>query len=253
MTGPAHGASGRSLRAAQGSVLQQQIGDVGAHMRAIDKAFVRLLESHEGLAAELDARTREVEHLRALLGELEQQNAELTVRLDSMIAERLRGSAQVSTADNFRHQELADRFTTFVQQDLPGLVQPLGDFAGNPAERYQQTARLTARVLGIVLVDAVADAHELLRRLDVEPTEAVLRAADRVCAIADGLHDQAVELDNPQGWILGCTRGERLDPDTQSPWGACDAEAPIEFAVVPGYRANGRTYLRQAVFTSITT
>jgi hypothetical protein len=249
VSGPAHGkaAAGRAAR----PTLQQQMGDVGAHMRAIDKAFVRLLESHEGMAAELDARTREAAHLRARLGELEQQNKDLRVQLDSMIAEKLRGSAEVSTADNFRHQELADRFTTFVQQDLQGLVQPLSEFPGTPAERYHQTARLTSRVLGIVLVDAVADARELLHRLDAEPTEHLLRAAEQVCTIADSLHDRAVGLENPQGWILDCTPGERIDPTVQAPWGACDADAPIEFAVVPGYCANGRTYLRQAVYTSI--
>lgn len=202
-------------------------------------------------AREAEARTREVEELRARVADLQRANQELAAQLDGMTAQRLRGSREVSGADDFRHLELADRLATFVKQDLPALLQPLADPSGSPAERQYRAARRTAQALHLLLREGVSDADELLRGLDADGADQLLPQADRACAIAAALHDTTVELDNPEGWLLDATPGRRLDPRTQQAWGPCDPDAPIEFAVVPGYTANGRTYFHQVVFTRI--
>jgi hypothetical protein len=205
----------------------------------------------DSLGVELAGRVREVDELRARVADLQRANQELAAQLDGLTAERLRGSREVSSADNFRHQELADRLATFVKQDLPALLQPLAEPAAGPAERQYRAARRTAQALDLLLREGVSDGDELLRGLDAGGAEHLLPQADRVCAIADALHDTTVELDNPEGWLLDASPGRRLDPRTQQPWGPCDPDAPIEFTVVPGYTANGRTYFHQLVFTRI--
>ena len=127
------------------------MGEVAAHMRAIDKSFVRLLESHDVLAEEVETGRREVASLRARLAKLQSDNHDLKVQLDRVIAEKLRDSSNVSTTENLRYQALAGRFDTFVKQDLLALVQPLIGNDEPPAQRPYKTALLIARTLAAVL------------------------------------------------------------------------------------------------------
>ena len=245
-------AAGDASRPAPVNV-QRQMGEVAAHMRAIDKSFVRLLESHDVLAEEVETGRREVASLRARLAKLQSDNHDLKVQLDRVIAEKLRDSSNVSTTENLRYQALAGRFDTFVKQDLLALVQPLIGNDEPPAQRPYKTALLIARTLAAVLKDGVVDGVELLRRLDAQQAGHLLPQANQICIVADEIQDETIALDNAdgEGWQLNCRRGEAIDPTLQVPWGPCEANAPIDFVVIPGYRVNGRTYLHQAVFTRI--
>ena len=240
-----------AVRARETEALKAELAGRTREIEALRAELSGRAAEVDSLGVELAGRVREVEELRGRTADLQRANQELTAQLDGLTAERLRGSREVSSVDNFRHQELADRLATFVKQDLPALLQPLAEPAGSPAERQYRAARRTALALDLLLREGVSDAVELLRGLDAGSAGQLLPQADRVCMLADGLHDTTVELDNPEGWLLDAVPGRRLDPRTQQAWGPCDPDAPIEFVVVPGYTANGRTYFHQLVFTRI--
>lgn len=226
---------------------QQRMGTISDLLRNVDREVVRLLESHVALEEQLASRDRTIT-------ELHQRVQELTRRVDELTAEKLRACPEVSTADDLRHSQLADRLDAFLKQDLPSLVRALTEHLVpvSPVQGQQQLAGLTGRIILELFVKGVSEPAVLLSTLKIDPVRAeFLTPATRVCTVATQLRATAEELGNATGWVLSFAAGTPIDPAIQTAWRGCDPAAPVAFAVTPGYCTPSRIYRHQEVFTRI--
>lgn len=194
--------------------------------------------------------------LRGRYDRLAEENRDLEHLVAQLRSERVRAFQDVSTADDLGHVELARDLTTFLDQDLPALIRPMlrsEEIRG--AERARQQAELIRRACRILFSGRPVEYGELLDGLkgfgtDHVPHEPLVDSAERVCGIAKEIRRRAVELDKPNGFFFDCP-GDLIDSAVQEQWGGCDEQAPISFVVTPGYRANGKMYRLQEVFTQV--
>lgn len=230
----------------------EQVGAaLGLDLDAFYERIVRLIKDCRALHAAVADRDRTIESLRAEVARMQRRDEERVREIDALSATVASRSPDVSTTADLGHQELAGRFQTFAGQDIAGLAQSLGNRAGSAAQRRLRLAELTRNILRLLLIDSVDDPLRLLDRLQAPVDDpSLVETAARICRIADELHSSAGSLTDAS-WLFDVEPGASIDPSYQEPWGGCDADASIEFAVLPGYRVGERVYLHQQVFTRI--
>lgn len=223
----------------------------------LEREITELSNTNADLKAEADQRERELTELRDQYDRLTEENQGLERLVAQLRSEHVRAFRDVSTADDLGHQELASRLRTFFDQDLPALIRPLirSEYLTG-AERAGRQAELIAQVCRILFSGGPVECGALLDGLKEAttqhaPNESLVNSAEPVCSIAQEIRRRAAELDNPDGLFFDCAVGEVIDPAVQKQWDGCDEQAPIDFVVTPGYRAKGKIYRLQEVFTQV--
>ncbi|MEU3628364.1 hypothetical protein BS329_41295 [Amycolatopsis coloradensis] len=185
----------------------------------------------------------EVERLNArvteLRDQLDQANAE-NQRLRTRIVDRIITPPTLTTLDQSKHEQHAERYLDLVHQMCRRLARAGCDQTGRDA-----TPAAIAGNISIITRTLFADpgsATDLCLRLGLDPHRHNRDATDLVRTATD-LATDAVD------WDFHAPIGTRPDPAFQKPWGTCDPTTPVVFVVAPAYRANGRLYANQQVFT----
>ncbi|PXX71686.1 hypothetical protein DFR70_1011120 [Nocardia tenerifensis] len=193
-------------------------------------------------------RDRETQRLMTEIEQLRVEGLDLRGQIDKLTAERLAQSDDLSSAADAGHLDVMNRLHAFDTQELPCLVRPLAQ-SGSHHPPQRRTGVLILRAYLLILIAGIDSAAELLNQLGIPtPHTALLADAEWVCARGADLRRAAEELDNSAGWMFD--RSSRvLDIETQRAWRACDPNHPVQFVVVPGYRAGRRLYRQQEVFT----
>lgn len=223
----------------------------------LEREIAQLSNVNADLKTEADQREREMIELRDRYDRLAKENQDLERLVTQLRSEHVRAFKDVSTVDDLGHQELASALRTFFDQDLPALIRPLirSEYLTG-AERAGRQAELIAKVCHILFSSGPVECGTLLDGLKEStthhaPNESLVNFAERVCEIAHEILSRVAEFDNPAGLFFDCAVGEVIDPTVQKPWDGCDEQAPIDFVVTPGYRAKGKIYCLQEVFTLV--
>lgn len=195
-------------------------------------------KSCEQLTLELQRLWHDNEGLEQEVRRLSSQNAQLRARLVGQSVPR-----DTSTLDDAVHVALADRFRDLVQQDMQHIVRSHLQSIGGRVTA--ETIALEVRALCEDLLTGDYDASQACRRLGMDSAVLAVPLQELITKV-NTLTDQATQ----EAWDFQVISGAHLDANKQRPWGQCDPRHPVHFAVAPAYRANGRTYALQLVFTA---
>lgn len=202
----------------------------------LDRQIVPRLWTAESRVEELE---REWESLRT-------ENAGLRAELVSM-------QQGVSTADELKHQSVANRFDAFVAQDVENLVPLLQGRGGDGEERRLARAELVSHALATLLVLQEFAPERLLEEGGISPDDPEIQQflpiVEDVCRRGRALVDDAAVAARPGVWVSDIDRADDVD-GSWLVWPGCDPGAAFDFVVVPEYRCGEKVYRRALVFTS---
>jgi hypothetical protein len=209
-------------------------------------AQTSLVALEHRLDAQRDQLPRIAEHLGRLDHELTavyQQHDELDARFTKVLAAQAGVGTAGASARHIEHQEIADRYRTFVDQELTSAGRVVSE-----SRRRKRTddgyahdvrelsvalfagAEIEQRLLG----DLLKSRPEWATRLAVGGTELRMLAG---AALPEG------------SWDFEIRQRGTLDPATQRPWADYAPDAPLDFVVAPAYLVGNRVFERQRVAT----
>ncbi|WP_406159945.1 hypothetical protein OG298_22580 [Streptomyces sp. NBC_01005] len=208
----------------------------------LDQALVRIDQ------LEKSAKTGEHEHgqLRRRLDRLERQ-------LGALMAARTAERDDLPGAEHGKHQALARRYRTLVEQRLLNFARRYAERCDrvmdhSPRERSYRLMGLLSQQL---FIDDLKSSREIVRRLHLPEGDGHIESA--LTTLRGHCSELATEIHRAglrHSWDMECKPGVALDPARQEQWPSCDQGAPVLFVVAPAYVVNGRSYCLQYVYTS---
>jgi hypothetical protein len=184
------------------------------------------------------------ERLTAELHTTRERNDKLERRLNTLLANRTSNRLDLATVDDAVHSTLADQFRNIVEQDMQHLVRDHLRLHHARSGPSAVAAAISALCRELLSEQRSPDPATTCLRLGMDPTNHVRMLQDI------GIKLEQLQRPGNVVWDFQAQPGTLLDHPVQQPWGQCDPALPIQFIVAPGYRANGKIFAKQQVFTS---
>lgn len=209
----------------------------------LDQALARV----EQLERSVQLGENEHGQLRRRLDRLERQ---LGVLMAARTAER----NDLPGAEHGKHQALARRYRTLVEQRLLNFARRYAERCSRVMDHPEPERgyRLMGLLSQQLFTNDLKSSREILRHLHfpesdghIESTLTTLRG--HCSELAAEIHRAGLQ----HSWDMECTLGVALDPARQEQWPSCDPGAPVQFVVAPAYVVHGRPFCRQYVYTSV--
>jgi hypothetical protein len=214
-------------------------------LRAVQTSLVDLEHGLDARHDRLDALGERLARLEQELAAVGQQHDELDARFTKVLSAQAEAGATGASSRHVQHQEIADRYRTFVHQELTSAARAAT--AGHRRRRAddaesqaREAGKLSRAVFGGAEIDqralgaVLAAAPEWATRLAVLGTELRMLAA---AALPEGT------------WDFELRHRAALDQATQRPWGDYAPDAPPDFVVAPAYLADNLVFEPQRVAT----
>ncbi|WHT20184.1 hypothetical protein N8J89_03675 [Crossiella sp. CA-258035] len=179
------------------------------------------------------------------------KNLEDTLKVNRRLRDRLSLSAsrhaqagdRGATLKSSTHSVLADRYQDLIAQDVYHLLlEHLGVSVVRDAPI--RLAREISTMCRYLFIDGSREAGLMCGKMGMDPARFLVPMRD----IAEKVTELRAQAHGVE-WSFEAVSGRLLSPDIQQPWGQCDPRVEVEFVVMPGYRADGRVYAKQQVFT----
>ncbi|WAL96914.1 hypothetical protein [Streptomyces sp. Je 1-369] len=209
----------------------------------LDQALARIDQ------LEKSAKAGEHEHgqLRRRLDRLERQ-------LGTLMAVRTAERDDLPGAEHGKHQALARRYRTLVEQRLLNFARRYAERCDRVMDRPERERgyRLMGLLSQQLFTDDLKSSREIVRRLHLPESDGHIENA--LATLRGHCSELAAEIHRAglhHSWDTICTPGVALEPARQEQWPSCDEGAPVLFVMAPGYIVNGRSYCLQYVYTSL--
>lgn len=242
-------------------------GEWWRHLAALVDERVRhaIARYHEAQAAVRPVEPAGLREVRDAVRELQQEHVrleqqmellveryeQLDARFTDVLAARSADAAQpgVATARHVEHQQIADRYRTFMDQDVVNAARA----AVVPTRRRRRDALAEQEVLAGHLAQ-ISEALFAGTCIDLERLQQVLAAAPpiwlaQLAATGTELRERAGGSDPRGHWDFGYTPDAPVDLSRQLVWGTYSPGAGTAFVVTPAYVVGDRVYVPQRVAT----
>jgi hypothetical protein len=250
--GAEQGEPPRTAGALEPRGLRLRVGSV----ELVNASWMRaLMDRLDRTESQLRAERAELEQTRAELHRLQERVADLDSRFSDVYGMVNRLRADVSDERDAEHHDCAQRFRQLCQR----LISVGGDVVGHgrlePALRPPREARLTRAAARQLFGPLPPEPYELLEAVEDTADVAVpAQQADQLralCADALALRADVSRLGGVHRWDFEVDAGAPAAGREYQVWYSCAAEAPVVFAVTPGYLVAGRApYVPALVYTA---
>jgi hypothetical protein len=209
----------------------------------LDEALLRI----EQLEQSVKAGEHEHGQLRRRLDRLERQ-------LGSVMAARTDERDDLSGAEHGKHQALARRYRTLIEQRLLNFARRYAARCSRVMDypERERDYRLMGLLSELLFTDDLKSSREMARCLHLPEGDSHIE--NGLAALRGHCSDLAAEIHRAglhHRWDTAYTPGVALDPARQEQWPSCDERAPVLFVMAPAYVVGGRPYCLQYVYTSL--
>jgi hypothetical protein len=223
--------------------LQATVARIAQELRHIQTSLVGLEQRVDGQNEQLLPLAEHLTRLDHELGVVLQQNDELDARFTKVLAMQTTAGSAGASARHVEHHEIADRYRTFVDQELTSAARVVG--AGR---RQKPTVEGHAHDMGELSL-AVFAGVEIDQRLLADLLKKEPSWATRLAVGATELRMLAAAALPVGTWSFDLHPRTALDPATQRPWGDYAPDTPLDFVVAPAYVVDNKVFEPQRVAT----
>ncbi|WP_432967573.1 hypothetical protein [Dactylosporangium sp. CA-233914] len=227
-----------------------RLTELARSLREVQEAVARLEHSRDGATAASTLLGAEVNRLSQEIAALSEEHDDLDGRFTQVLAARTPSApGGAATARHVEHQEIAERFRTFVDQELTSAARAAvlakkrrGLRRSEPD--HDQIAERLAELCQAMFAGPDIDEARLRGLLEDAPDWPV-----RVATTGAELRWRARAASPEGSWNFDAEPGRPADAQSQRVWGECRPEGNVAGVVVPAYVVAGRVYEPQRVTT----
>ncbi len=216
-------------------------------LREVQESLVRLEQRHgvlDATAVRLEAEIARIGQETAVLAD---EYDELDGRFTQVLANRTPQAIGASPR-HVEHQEIAERFRTFVDQELTSAARA----AAWPKRRRGRGGATDTELLAERLAE-LCEAMFAGPGVDEERLRTVLADAPdwlvRLATTGGELRWRARAAAPEGAWSFSAHPGQPINPGYQRAWGDCDPATPVARVIVPAYLVGDRVFEPQRVTT----
>ncbi|MEU7874370.1 hypothetical protein [Dactylosporangium sp. NPDC049140] len=230
--------------------LGQSVKQVAASLREVQEAVARLEIRRDGADGATAALEAEINRLSLEIAALTEEHDDLDGRFTQVLAARATAApGAAATARHVEHQEIAERFRTFIDQEMTSAARAAvlakrRRALRRPEPDQEQIAERLAELCRAMFGGPDIDEARLRGLLEEAPDWPV-----RLAATGAELRWRA-RAASPEGtWDFEAKPGQPADAQSQRVWGEYRPDGNVAGVVAPAYVVAGRVYEPQRVTT----